>query len=402
MKGQADPGTPGGQSVPSPLTAEQALGIIARIYQAAMEPDPWPKILQILAPVYSTNKAAFINIDLNHPRESITRLTGIDERHRQALSRRSTAGNHLWQASGRLPSGSTFVGTELMSEERMRNDPLYADVAVPAGLEFVVGAVLENRPEQASVICFMRASENFDSSDKSSLQLILPHLQTALLLSRRLAAVDAARSRALRFFDRARQPFVILDRSGFAIYTNEQAKVLLQHSDGIRLKLGRFLFDSISIQGEFERVVRLALAVHDSDIAPQPTEVRVPRSGTGAPYALSVIPVDNSSDRALLPEGAGCLVLIHDLQSVDPLPATRLAWLYRLTPAEMRICESLYRGGSVDSVADDLNLTRNTVRSHLKSIYSKFGVTTQGQLMKRLTQSARLAEGVVRHEGLVS
>jgi DNA-binding CsgD family transcriptional regulator len=71
----------------------------------------------------------------------------------------------------------------------------------------------------------------------------------------------------------------------------------------------------------------------------------------------------------------------------------------RLTPAEARVCESLFRTGSVDAVAEDLNLTRNTVRSHLKSIYAKFGVVSQGQLMQRLANSLRLTEGIDRDKG---
>ena len=99
------------------------------------------------------------------------------------------------------------------------------------------------------------------------------------------------------------------------------------------------------------------------------------------------------SDRVLLPDGAGCLVLIHDVAGLNPLPLQRLSWLYGLTPAEIRVCESLYQAGSVDAVAEHLHLTRNTVRSHLKTIFSKFGVSTQGQLMQQLANSVRLTEG---------
>jgi DNA-binding CsgD family transcriptional regulator len=135
------------------------------------------------------------------------------------------------------------------------------------------------------------------------------------------------------------------------------------------------------------------MASYFRDTIPIPHEVRVPRYGPGSPYAMSVIPLTNSGDRAVLPDGAGCLVLLYDLEVANPLPVDRLAWLYRLTPAESRVCEPLFRAGSVDAVAVDLSLTRNTVRSHLKNIYAKFGVVSQGQLMQRLANSLRLTEG---------
>jgi DNA-binding CsgD family transcriptional regulator len=295
-----------------------------------------------------------------------------------------------------LPVGTVFRATDLASIEVMRSGPLYEQIAVPAGLEYVLGVILENTPSFFSNLCWMRAGDDFTAADKAILHTLVPHLQTALRISGRIAFGDAGRREALLSFDRARQPVVVLDRSGYAIFTNDSARRVLEKADGVALKFGRFLFQNILTQTEFERVVRLAMAATQRDAVPAPYEVRVPRRGPGTPYAMSVIPVSRSSDRAVLPDGAGCLILIYDLEVPNQLPVERLAWLYRLTPAEVRVCESLFRVGSVDSAALDLSLTRNTVRSHLKSVYTKFGVATQGQLMQRLANSLRLSEGIDR------
>jgi DNA-binding CsgD family transcriptional regulator len=86
-------------------------------------------------------------------------------------------------------------------------------------------------------------------------------------------------------------------------------------------------------------------------------------------------------------------VLIYDADLARDLPAARLAFLYRITPSEQRVCESLFRTGSVDGVADEICLSRNTVRSHLKRIFAKFGVATQAQLMQKLANSVSMPEG---------
>jgi DNA-binding CsgD family transcriptional regulator len=171
---------------------------------------------------------------------------------------------------------------------------------------------------------------------------------------------------------------------------------VLKNADGLELKFGRFLFENVTTQAEFERAVRVAAASIGSDIAAAPYKIRVTRRSVGSPFALAIVPVHTNADRALMPEGAACMILIHDLDRVDELPLDRLSWLYRLTPAEARICESLYRMGSIDSAAQDLSLTRNTVRSHLKSIYGKFGVATQGQLIQRLANSVTFNRSFVR------
>ena len=228
---------------------------------------------------------------------------------------------------------------------------------------------------------------------KRILETLVPHLQTATQLSQRIALADAGRRETLTSFDRVRQPVVLLDRSGYALHCNEHADRVLKNAGDLEVKFGRFLFDNVTTQAEFERAVRVAATSIGSDIPAVPYRIRVTRRSGGSPYALVVIPVHDSTHRALLPDGAACMILLHDLDHTEELPLERLAWLYRLTPAEIRICESLYRNGSIDSAAEDLHLTRNTVRSHLKSIYGKFGVATQGQLMQRLANSATLTRG---------
>jgi DNA-binding CsgD family transcriptional regulator len=291
-----------------------------------------------------------------------------------------------------VPAGGICLTSEIISKEQLTARPHYKDVTAPGGLDYSLSCVLENGPDYFSNISYMR-SEDFSASHKCILETLVPHLQTALQLSQRIALADAGRRGTLTSFDRVRQPVVLLDRSGYAIHCNEHADRLLKSVGDLEIKFGRFLFENVTTQAEFERAVRVAAASIGSDIPAAPYRIRVTRRSGGSPYALVVIPVHDSTQRALMPDGAACMILLHDLDHTEELPLERLAWLYRLTPAEIRICESLYREGSIDSAAENLHLTRNTVRSHLKSIYGKFGVATQGQLMQRLANSATLARG---------
>lgn len=61
----------------------------------------------------------------------------------------------------------------------------------------------------------------------------------------------------------------------------------------------------------------------------------------------------------------------------------------RLSRAEFRVCLLLSRGLSVKGVIGELALTESTVRSHLRSIYSKTGVSGMQELMFRLLNTQR-------------
>jgi DNA-binding CsgD family transcriptional regulator len=58
----------------------------------------------------------------------------------------------------------------------------------------------------------------------------------------------------------------------------------------------------------------------------------------------------------------------------------RLRDNHGLTPMETRVALHLTDGGTVASCAEALGVAESTVRSHLKSVFAKTGVTRQAQL----------------------
>lgn len=391
--GQQEPGAPG-TVVRQHVGTTQLLGALARVYDATLQPDSWPRILQALDSILGSDKGLFIRIDRNYPSASVTLTSGIPPHIDSAIKNRNLDDDRVWRAVLPMSVGSVFRVTELIPRESYTTGRLYQSIGHPGGLEYGLGAILENTPQFFSSVYLMRSTADFETADKELLRMLIPHLQSALRIGHRIALGDAGRREALLSFDRASQPVVILDRSGYAIYSNSIALSVLGQAKGVELKFGRFLFGNIAMQTEFERLVRLAVAGSYSDIPPVPHVVRVPRNAPGTPFAMSIIPLSSTADRAVLPDGAGCMVLIYDFDAPIELPLDRITWHYRLTPAEARVCEALYRVGSVDAVAERLTLTRNTVRSHLKSIYAKFGVATQGQLMQRLANSTRFSAAI--------
>jgi DNA-binding CsgD family transcriptional regulator len=373
--------------------AHPAQDAILAIYQATMAPDAWPRIVAALAPLFGCAAGAFVRLDRIHPRDSRMEFFGLTEPYTRSLRTRDISTDVLWQELLKRPAGDVLRSTDAVPPQVLAGNPLYRNIAVPAGMTFALLGVLENLPHSFANVAVTRSGHDFDEAELALMRELVPHLRIAMELESRIALGDAGRQQALGSFDRAGQPLVVLDRTGYALHANELARRILARADGVELKFGRFLFANLAVQGAFERALRLALATTGADINPPPQELRVPRLGAGSPLALSVVSCTNSADRAVLPPGAGCVVMIYDADHPRRLPLDRLAWLYRLTPAEVRVCEALYGAGSVESAANAMSLTRHTVRTHMKSIYAKFGVATQGQLMQKLANSVWLAEG---------
>ena len=55
----------------------------------------------------------------------------------------------------------------------------------------------------------------------------------------------------------------------------------------------------------------------------------------------------------------------------------------KLTPREREILPLLIQHRTLESIADELGVSRNTVKSHVKHIYEKLGVDTRQQLQDK-------------------
>jgi DNA-binding CsgD family transcriptional regulator len=68
----------------------------------------------------------------------------------------------------------------------------------------------------------------------------------------------------------------------------------------------------------------------------------------------------------------------------DLFNADRLLSLWQISPAEKRVLTAIARYDNIKKVALELNISPNTAKAQLKSVYKKLGVGSKMRLMKRL------------------
>jgi DNA-binding CsgD family transcriptional regulator len=71
--------------------------------------------------------------------------------------------------------------------------------------------------------------------------------------------------------------------------------------------------------------------------------------------------------------------------------ALRVPELSTLTAREYEIVLRLASGDRVRTIADDLHLSQSTVRNHLTSVFQKFNVSSQSELLARLRPASAAA-----------
>jgi DNA-binding CsgD family transcriptional regulator len=100
----------------------------------------------------------------------------------------------------------------------------------------------------------------------------------------------------------------------------------------------------------------------------------------GAPLPL------RRQDFACLAPVAHSVIFVFDEAANPPSPIRLIAELYGLTPAESRLAEALLAGQSLADYGDWAGLTRNTLKTHLRSLFNKTDTARQSELVRRLAR----------------
>ena len=109
------------------------------------------------------------------------------------------------------------------------------------------------------------------------------------------------------------------------------------------------------------------------------------RSGR-RPYGVVVAPVREGPLEAVAGHTRAMVMLTDPEASPMPVPEI-VGALLDLTPTESRVATGLMQGRSLADVAEDLGVTMNTARTHLKRIFEKTRTSRQGELVAMMFRS---------------
>jgi DNA-binding CsgD family transcriptional regulator len=179
--------------------------------------------------------------------------------------------------------------------------------------------------------------------------------------------------------DKLDRGVVLLDARGRVLDANSLAVRVLETGDGMALRSGRFVFADAGLDARLSRLLdRRSSIAADRNIA---LAARVRRSN-GASYRVVITPVPEGADE----RDVAFVALIYAPDEQRDISTDVLRELYALTPAQAQVARSLFAGRSVEESAAALNLSLNTVRTHLKQIFTRCEVQSQAELLHLLAQ----------------
>jgi DNA-binding CsgD family transcriptional regulator len=378
---------------PAGVTEASVIRTVEAIYDAAISPDRWMDALWRMREMLGLCSAAFLVYNADRTQVDGMAACPDPDGHRaclQTIFRRNMSYLRgppprpgMIARNEELVPNKIFRSSEMYQEywkPRDQQDALRVTISVDeAGVNHQLGLV---RPKSGSL---------FDAADIAQVRVLMPHLQRAVALRRRLDHVDMLSAAALKALDTVHHAVLLLDQDHRLMHANVAGDTLLCKAAGLGASRGGLLMAGTPTwTSRLHEALGRAARTHGTPA--RASALRLPRPAGGT-LAVLVMPFHCEAHWSLSRRPA-VLVCVTDPSAISAPPARQIAELFGLTGAEAALAADLLAGESVREIAERRGRSVNTVRTQLALLMAKTEVSRQSELMRLLASLPRLPDSL--------
>jgi DNA-binding CsgD family transcriptional regulator len=169
------------------------------------------------------------------------------------------------------------------------------------------------------------------------------------------------------------------------VYINPTAKAIIDTHPALQMQEGKLFLVNPEDEKNLRQTIIDTAEIDPDDSWKQSVAIGICHPDIKVPLPLLVTPMHAHLITSDLDyEGAKVAVFLSDPNLQQPISIESLVSVYGLTPSEAQVAISLANGHSIDQIANQSHHSAHTIRSQLKSVFRKTGVSRQSELIKLL------------------
>ena len=369
------------------LDTQDISKLLAGLYEAAANPNQWTPFLRRLAQATGAHSAGLVLRDEEHNFHSISHSWEMDPELCR-LYERYYHSVDVWAQRGRsFATGTVLASESLCPLAELRSTEVYNDLMVPSHIEHGLFAMVQSDGVSLNSVSLFRPPSlpEFGDRELEFLQFLSPHLERAFKLYLQFSEMKAASAGFETALDTLSAGVIFFGTKGDVVRMNRSALAVVMERDGLLGTRAGLRAERLTESAALQKTIWQAASAWNSTGISVGGTVMISRRSR-PPLRIQISPIRNSAIHTSHPITAVAFV-------DDPLRQHRptrevLRLLYGLTPAECRVALLLGDGHAPRKIANMIGVTDNTVRSQIKSVFSKTGVRRQGELIRLLLNNS--------------
>ena len=363
--------------------------IVPEIYEATIDPSHWDYVVSMIAKLTRSNGACLYYKNKQLDIASTIAQYGLTGGNQMSLGEQCDTLDEMFckkeSGASENPTCTQFHpgSNGVMSEDA----EIYLDWMQPNNVFHVGGAQFVDTDTHKAGIAILRNKDSgiWNDGEIRVINEILPHLRRALNIHSEFTHLRLKQDALLKGLDRLVIGLILYDRNARPVYINPTARAIIDQHPALQLRDD----DLILVNPDDERNLRKTIVdtarIDPEDSWKQSVAIGITHPDVDAPLPLLVTPMHAHLITSDLDyEGAKVAVFISDPNLEQPISIENLVSVYSLTPSEAQVAISLANGHSIEEIAKLSHHSAHTIRSQLKSVFRKTGVSRQSELIKLL------------------
>ena len=358
-----------------PDHATELSAILDRIYEAAFLPESWYRVLDHMAAKTGAQGTSLVNTSAPDTKWRASAALAdmktkmIDEgwyRYNARTEKLLTIDHH------------GFVNeADFFTEEDYNTIPIFTGMMQPLGYGFGTSTFIHTPSGDKIIVAVekKRVTGPVERSAIAYLDALRPHLARAAMMSSRLAfeRVNAA----VEALQMTGMPSAVLRHDGRVLASNALFEGLAPQATVAARDTVRFR------HAPANRLLAEALEAARTGGGFTSRSFPLPRTEAAPPAVVHLVPVRGDARDIFL--SAAIFLIVTPIDRSRVPTAETIQGLFDLTPAEARVARALAAGSDVAAAARHLAVSPGTVRSHVKAILAKSGMSRQTDLVAAIT-----------------
>ena len=362
---------------------EQVSGLVAAIYDAALDPAQWSSVLERTAAFVGGRAAGLLVRDATRRRVDVMWQYGVDAHYMRLYAETYAALGPLarWR-----PDAIEQVASiaQIVPHEDFLHGRFYREWAQPQGWTDVAIVALTTSASSAAFLTVARdeATGMVDDAMRERLARLVPHLRRAVQIAQTLEFRRTEAATLADVLDGLSAGLFLVDDKSRIVHANEAGNQILAANDVMRAAGGQLVCRDARLSGALRETVAAA-ACADRDTAIGRRGIAMPLTAPdGARYVAHVLPLKSGVRCRAGGAEAAVAVFVRKAALDGPPSSEVIGRTYKLTPAELRVLSGIVEIGGVPEVAAALGVSDATVKTHLGRLFGKTGTARQADLVK--------------------
>lgn len=284
----------------------------------------------------------------------------------------------------RVPVAEPFNEQKLGLRQQWERSAIFNEFLISEDTPYCLATWLHKAPEKMVVLTFQATCKRgaFEDAEVRRMEILIPHVRRAFGMRDRLEAHDVRANTLSAALDALQFAFLVLDARGRILDANSLAEELLRGEPAIRRDADHSLWLREPAGSQLA-----ALLCTGTFGKPHSDGVfNVPRGNGLQNLSVLVAPMPDASVTWTCTDPRWLVFVFDPDRRVQPAVAT-IAHDLGISEREAEIAALLAMGHDLSVIAQRLNISIHTARSHLRHIFAKTGTRSQVDLVRRILTS---------------